>query len=65
MEESETKDKTSIRNTLEELAKLNQKYLQTATNEADVSFYTKLGVKKPIYLGEIIIFLLNDPLNAT
>lgn len=39
MVESETTDKTAIRNKLEELAELNSKYLQTARNDADVHFY--------------------------
>ncbi len=39
---TKTKDKTSIRNTLEELAELNSKYLQTARNDADVHFYNAL-----------------------
>ncbi len=34
-----TTDKTAIRNRLEELNRLNEEYLQTATTEADIHFY--------------------------
>src|SRR4029078_11024146 len=42
MADSGKLDKTAVRNTLEKLNELNEKYLQTANSEDDVHFYNAI-----------------------